>query len=70
MNAQAFLTDFHYVATFGATDNHGVDRQAATAEDKISRDWFAAFAGQRGWETRVDGIGNMFALIEFHPGAP
>lgn len=70
MNAQAFLTDFHHVATFGATENHGVDRQAATAEDKISRDWFAAFAGQRGWETRVDGIGNMFALIEFRPGAP
>ncbi|MFB0833971.1 M20 family metallo-hydrolase [Arthrobacter halodurans] len=70
MNAQAFLTDFHYVATFGATDNNGVDRQAATAEDKISRDWFAAFARQRNWETRVDGIGNMFALVEFTPGAP
>jgi N-carbamoyl-L-amino-acid hydrolase len=70
MATAEFLTDFHHVATFGATDNHGVDRQAATPEDKLSRDWFAAFAAEHGWELRVDGIGNMFALIEFVPGAP
>ncbi|MHC9295841.1 M20 family metallo-hydrolase [Mycobacterium sp. LTG2003] len=70
MDANAFLTDFHHVATFGATPNNGVDRQAATAEDKLSRDWFAEFAARRGWELRVDAIGNMFALIEFVPGAP
>ncbi|WKG04349.1 M20 family metallo-hydrolase [Mycolicibacterium sp. HK-90] len=70
MGATEFLTDFHHVATFGATDNNGVDRQAATPEDKLSRDWFAAFAAERGWELRVDGIGNMFALVEFVPGAP
>ncbi|NVN53245.1 M20 family metallo-hydrolase [Mycolicibacterium hippocampi] len=70
MGASQFLTDFHHVATFGATANDGVDRQAATAEDKLSRDWFAAFAAARGWELRVDAIGNMFALIEFKPGAP
>ncbi|PQZ98022.1 Zn-dependent hydrolase [Arthrobacter sp. MYb229] len=65
-----FLTDFHHVATFGATASLGVDRQAATPEDKLSRDWFAAFTAEKGWELRVDGIGNMFALIEFNPGAP
>lgn len=70
MGATEFLTDFHHVATFGATANNGVDRQAATPEDKLSRDWFAAFATERGWELRVDGIGNMFALVEFVPGAP
>lgn len=70
MNAIEFLTDFHHVATFGATADNGVDRQAATAEDKLSRDWFADFAAKRGWELRVDAIGNMFALIEFVPGAP
>ncbi|MGV0811318.1 M20 family metallo-hydrolase [Mycolicibacterium boenickei] len=70
MGATEFLTDFHHVATFGATDNNGVDRQAATAEDQLSRDWFAAFAAERGWELRVDGIGNMFALVEFVPDAP
>jgi N-carbamoyl-L-amino-acid hydrolase len=70
LDATQFLTDFHHVATFGATANDGVDRQAATAEDKLSRDWFATFAAERDWELRVDGIGNMFALIEFVPGAP
>ncbi len=65
-----FLTDFHHVAEFGATDNNGVDRQAATSEDKLSRDWFAQFTRTHGWELRVDSIGNMFALIEFTPGAP
>ena len=70
MSDTTFLTDFHHVATFGATDNSGVERQAATPEDKLSRDWFARFATQRGWEVRVDGIGNMFALIDMVPGAP
>ena len=70
MGATEFLTDFHHVATFGATDKNGVERQAATADDKLSRDWFAAFTADRGWELRVDGIGNMFALVEFVPGAP
>lgn len=70
MGANEFLTDFHHVATFGATAGNGVDRQAATPEDKLCRDWFAAFASARGWQLRVDAIGNMFALIEFVPGAP
>lgn len=70
MSTTEFLTDFHHVATFGATVDNGVDRQSATAEDKLSRDWFADFAAQHDWEVRVDGIGNMFALIEFVPGAP
>lgn len=70
MGTTEFLTDFHHVATFGATVDNGVDRQAATAEDKLTRDWFAAFADQHDWELRVDAIGNMFALIEFVPGAP
>lgn len=65
-----FLIDFHHVAEFGATDRNGVDRQAATAEDKLSRDWFAEFTRTHGWELRVDSIGNMFALIEMNPGAP
>lgn len=66
----AFLSDFHEVATIGATPNNGVDRQAATPEDRETREWFRAFAQQRGWEVRVDGIGNQFALIELVPGAP
>jgi len=69
MSAAAFLTDFHHVATIGATPNNGVDRQAATEDDRRTRDWFRAFAADRGWETRVDGIGNLFALLTWRPGA-
>ena len=70
MTDHAFLADFHAVAAIGATEAGGVDRQAATAEDRETREWFRSFAVARGWEVRVDGIGNQFAMIEFTPGAP
>lgn len=70
MTTETFLTDFHEVAKIGATANNGVDRQAATAEDRETREWFRAFAKQRGWELRVDGIGNQLALIELRAGSP
>ncbi|KTR83401.1 M20 family metallo-hydrolase [Leucobacter chromiiresistens] len=70
MTPDAFLADFHAVARIGATPAGGVDRQAATPADRETREWFAAFAARRGWETRVDGIGNQFALVELVPGAP
>ncbi|MFL4477888.1 M20 family metallo-hydrolase [Paeniglutamicibacter sp. ORCA_105] len=70
MSDATFQTDFHHVAGIGATENNGVERQAATEADKTTRDWFAAFARTRNWEVRVDGIGNMFALVELVPGAP
>ena len=66
----AFLTDFHFVATIGATENNGVDRQALTPEDKQTRDWMRQWAADNGFEIRVDAIGNMFACLEFVPGAP
>ena len=70
MLSNDFLTDFHHVATIGATPRNGVDRQAATAEDAVTRDWFAAWIADAGYSLRVDGIGNMFGLIEWTPGAP
>lgn len=69
MSTEAFLTDFHQVAAIGATPAGGVERQAATPEDKQLRDWFTAFAAQRGWPVRIDSIGNLFALVEWRPGA-
>ncbi|WP_435743770.1 M20 family metallo-hydrolase [Microbacterium sp. PMB16] len=69
MNADAFLNDFHHVATIGATPDNGVDRQAATPEDKQVRDWFRAAAEEAGLSVRVDGIGNVFAVSEWTPGA-
>jgi N-carbamoyl-L-amino-acid hydrolase len=70
MNDHSFLQDFHHVATIGATPNNGVDRQAATANDAATRTWFAQWIQDAGFELRVDGIGNMFGLIEWTPGAP
>ncbi|PSS44651.1 Zn-dependent hydrolase [Arthrobacter woluwensis] len=70
MNASEFLSDFHHVATIGATPRHGVERQAATDTDRQTRDWFAGAIRDAGWELRVDGIGNMFGLLEWTPGAP
>lgn len=58
------------MSTIGATTNNGVDRQAATPEDRQTRLWFAARAEELGYTVTVDGIGNMFALIEWTPGAP
>ncbi|MER5391592.1 M20 family metallo-hydrolase [Saccharopolyspora sp. NPDC002686] len=69
MSSESFLTDFHQVAAIGATPANGVERQAATPEDKEMRDWFVAFAEARGWSVRVDSIGNLFALVEWHPDA-
>ncbi|MBK0418862.1 M20 family metallo-hydrolase [Leucobacter sp. CSA1] len=68
--ADSFLKDFHHVATIGATEHRGVERQAATEKDRETRDWFVAFAKERGWRVDVDGVGNIFATVEFVPGAP
>jgi len=65
-----FMTSWRQVEQIGATAAGGVERQAGTEEDRQLRDWFRAFAQQRGWRTVVDGIGNLFALVDFTPGAP
>lgn len=65
-----FLTDFHHLATIGATENSGVERLATTKDDKLACGWITAFAVKRNWEVRIDGIGNMFALVEFVSGIP
>lgn len=70
MTAPDFLTDFHHVAGIGATPRLGVDRQAATPADALTRGWFGAWIRDAGYTLHVDGIGNMFGLIEWTPGAP
>jgi len=70
MTAKRFLDDFRHVSTIGATANNGVHRLAATVEDGQARAWFAQWVMDAGYELRVDGIGNMFGLIEWMPGAP
>ena len=47
-------------AEFGATGTTGVSRLALSAADMAARAHVAAWAGERGFSTSVDGIGNLF----------
>ena len=69
-SAAEVLASFAELSRIGATEAGGVERQAATAADGETRAWFRRFASERGWLTRVDGIGNLYALVELVPGAP
>ena len=66
----SFLTDFVTMSSFGATANSGVDRQAATAADGQTRDWFVGLLISNGFTVDIDPIGNIFGLLEMVPGAP
>lgn len=68
--ALAFLADFRSMSTFGATAGGGVDRQAGTAADGQTRNWFRGLVEGHGFEVRYDAVGNQFALLELVPGAP
>lgn len=67
---RAFLADFHSMSTFGATAGGGVDRQAATAADGQTRNWFRGLVEGHGFKVRYDQVGNQFTLVELVPGAP
>ncbi|MFJ5956499.1 M20 family metallo-hydrolase [Paenarthrobacter sp. NPDC092416] len=69
-DSEAFLRDFRSLSVIGETPGHGVDRQAATAADAQARTWFTSLAAQYGFRTETDQVGNVFALIEWTPGAP
>jgi N-carbamoyl-L-amino-acid hydrolase len=65
-----FLADFSAVSRIGATPGGGVERQAGTAADHSTKAWLAGWFAEHGFETRSDGIGNQFGLLELVPGAP
>lgn len=67
---QQFLGNFHEVAKIGATPKMGVERQAATKEDGLTKDWFAEYAQSAGFEVIVDAIGNQFAKVVWKEGQP
>lgn len=68
---QAFLADWSIHSQFGAVSGtNGVDRQAATVADAEQRRWFAEQLEAHGFSVRRDAIGNLFGLLEIHPGEP
>src|ERR1700712_2976783 len=66
----AFLADFAALSSIGATAGGGVDRQAGTAENGLTRKWLGAWLTSRGFELSIDPIGNLFGTFTLVPGAP
>lgn len=66
----AFVQDFHTMSAFGATENGGVDRQAASQPDGEQRHWLTGLLESRGFTVRFDRVGNQWGLFEAVPGAP
>ena len=56
-------------ARFGATEDGGVCRLAATPEDKAARDRLAQEMTARGLTATIDPIGNMFGEARLAPGS-
>lgn len=69
-NDQNFLDMFTEVEKIGATSNGGVERQAATYEDGLTKDWFVKTANDAGFNVITDAIGNQFAQVIWHKDAP
>ena len=65
-----FVQDFHTMSEFGATENGGVDRQAATIPDGEQRRWLTALLEEHGFTVKFDRAGNQWGLYEAVPGAP
>ncbi|MFJ6537040.1 M20 family metallo-hydrolase [Paenarthrobacter sp. NPDC091711] len=66
----AFVQDFRIMSAFGATENGGVDRQAATIPDGEQRRWLAGLLEEHGFTVKFDHAGNQWGLYEAVPGAP
>lgn len=65
-----FLDDFHHLASIGATDGGGVERQAGSAADIAQRRWLEEWLTVRGFQVSYDQIGNQYGLLESAPGEP
>ena len=66
----AFVRDFHIMSEFGATENGGVERQAASVPDGQQRQWLTGLLEAKGFTVRFDRAGNQWGLYEAVPGAP
>jgi beta-ureidopropionase / N-carbamoyl-L-amino-acid hydrolase len=62
VNGERLWRSLMELARIGATPKGGVKRLALTETDRQGRDRFVAWAHEAGLETRVDAIGNIFAV--------
>jgi N-carbamoyl-L-amino-acid hydrolase len=51
------------VSRFGATGDGGIDRQAGSTEHGQARDWLRSELVARGYDVRIDAIGNLFGVL-------
>jgi beta-ureidopropionase / N-carbamoyl-L-amino-acid hydrolase len=70
VNGERLWRSLMELARIGATPKGGVQRLALTETDRQGRDCFVAWAHDAGLETRVDAIGNIFAVRKGTAGAP
>ena len=62
VDANRLRADIEVSSEIGGTENNGVQRCAATDEDKRMRDVFVKWVEELGCELRIDEMGNMFAI--------
>lgn len=62
INAARLRASIGFSAGIGATENNGIQRCAATDEDKRMRDVLARWLRELECELRIDEMGNMFAI--------
>ena len=59
------------VSAFGGGTAGSMTRLSLSDEDRAARDWFAAIIAQEGLTLEIDGIGNMFGILDWAgPNAP
>ena len=59
------------VSAFGGGPDGSMTRLALSAADCGAREWFAAFIAREGMKLEIDGIGNMFGVLDWAgPRAP
>lgn len=56
------------ISAYGATEAGGLNRQAGSAAHGEARDWFCAQLTKRGYQIRIDAIGNLYGVLR-QPGS-
>ncbi len=71
INANRLLTNLHSLARIGETPDGGVSRPALSENDMAGRTWFKARVEEAGLAFRMDGAGNLSAILPTtNPQAP
>ncbi len=65
-----FTALFERTSSIGATPAGGLHRLAASVEDGRVRDLFRLWLAGRGFDVRIDAVGNIFGLLTFDADAP